>query len=136
MEASNESTLTNDGIPLTHTPGPWYVNTSTPTNGMTEPALAVFPAAVGPGTVGSPICKVSPESTMNQTDIANATLIAAAPDLLFAARRMFFLICQPETTYSNIETESENLRVAICMATLGFDPATVDQQEPVKPQEV
>lgn len=65
-----------------YTPGPWKVMFSIPEVG--ECALAVWPADTVHGCVGSPICKVSPEHLMNETDEANARLIAAAPELLEA----------------------------------------------------
>lgn len=68
-----------------HTPGPWYVNTSTPTDNSEETALAVFPVTVAAGTVGSLICKISPLSSMDETDLYNASAIAATPQLLAAS---------------------------------------------------
>lgn len=69
------------------TPGPWKVMYATsPKAG--ECTLAVWPADTVDGYVGSPICKVSPEHLMNETDEANARLIAAAPELLEALKGM------------------------------------------------
>jgi hypothetical protein len=61
-----------------HTPGPWQAMYSTPIGG--ESALAVLPGTAKEGEIVTPICKVSPESLENETDRANALLIAAAPE--------------------------------------------------------
>lgn len=68
------------------TPGPWIVMYSTPPIG--ESTLAVWPYGTVEGQVGSPICKVSPESLENDTDRANARLIAAAPELFELTMRL------------------------------------------------
>jgi len=47
-------------------------------------SLAIWPDGVGVGDVASPICIVSPLAGLDDTDIKNARLIAAAPDLLAA----------------------------------------------------
>lgn len=68
------------------TPGPWKVMYSS--SQEREFFLAVWPANTVDGYVGSPICKVSPEHLMNETDEANGRLIAAAPELLEALQGM------------------------------------------------
>lgn len=64
-----------------HTPGPWEVGTAT----------ANFPTQIGDQylSVGNEsldrgICRVSPLTTIDDQDEANASLIAAAPELLAA----------------------------------------------------
>ena len=64
------------------TPGPWQVMYSTDKSG--ECALAVWIDEAYDGMVGSPICKVSPESCETEQDKANAQLIAASPELFEA----------------------------------------------------
>ena len=70
-----------------HTPGPWAVGYANPTDGDTS-TLAVWTEKELEAGFGTVICKVSPEQTMNDTDVANAKLIAAAPDLLNAALKI------------------------------------------------
>lgn len=69
-----------------HTPDSWEVGYCSPDreNGETFETLAVFPSKVLVYGKGIPICKVSPAHSVNDTDIANAKLLAAAPDLLEA----------------------------------------------------
>lgn len=66
-----------------HTPGPWSIGNikETPLN---PHALAVWSESVKVGEVASPVCIVSPIAELDDTDIQNARLIAAAPDLLEA----------------------------------------------------
>jgi len=64
-----------------HTPGPWSIGNikATPLN---PHALAVWPESVKVGEVASPVCIVSPIAELDDTDIQNARLIAAAPEML------------------------------------------------------
>ncbi len=54
--------------------------------GEVEDALGVWPEEVAVGKRGHPICLVSSVAKADKRDIANARLIAAAPDLLAACR--------------------------------------------------
>jgi hypothetical protein len=67
------------------TPGPWKKMYSTDTKGVC--CLAVWPSKTNEGTIGSPICKISPEQSENKEDEANAVLIAAAPEMYKAIKR-------------------------------------------------
>ena len=49
-----------------------------------ENFLCIWPSTIKDGDFGTMICKVSPESLMNEQDMIHATLIAAAPDTLRA----------------------------------------------------
>lgn len=63
----------------------WRVGYATPMDDsprLQETALAIWPASHLDGQNGSTICLISPESAMTADDCKNATLIAAAPDLL------------------------------------------------------
>lgn len=71
----------------THTPGPWKVMDSTSEEGLV--CLSVWPAKINEGEIGSPICKISPKQLQNDTDVCNASLIAAAPELLDIARMLY-----------------------------------------------
>jgi hypothetical protein len=57
------------------TPGPWKVMYSHKDH---QDFLAVWTADTKEGTIGSPICKVSPHHSETETDRANAELIAEA----------------------------------------------------------
>lgn len=48
--------------------------------------MAVWPDQVEIGQVAEPICLIAPMANYNDTDEANARLIAAAPDLLEALK--------------------------------------------------
>jgi len=72
-----------------HTPGPWSVGSSTVTiNGAGHSALAIWPPKAKAGKRGKQICLVAPIYDWNETDEANARLIAAAPELLEALRHL------------------------------------------------
>lgn len=63
-----------------HTPGPWEIG-----YGDNSHSLGVFTKKMlDTGTAEPPICLVSPITLANDTDNANARLIAAAPELLEA----------------------------------------------------
>ena len=70
-----------------HTPGPWSIGNrkETPLN---PHALAVWSDLVKVGEVASPVCIVSPIAELDDTDIQNARLIAAAPEMLEALRNL------------------------------------------------
>lgn len=46
--------------------------------------MAVWPDSVEVGQVAEPVCLIAPMANYNERDEANASLIAAAPDLLAA----------------------------------------------------
>lgn len=60
-----------------YTPGSWVVG-----YGKTREIEEVLAVAVNTAPDWTPICILSPASTVNEADIANAHLIAAAPELL------------------------------------------------------
>ena len=70
-----------------HTPGPWAVGYSSPTD-EDNCCLAVWRKADLDYGFGSVVCKISPMKQMDDTDHANANLIAAAPDLLDALKEL------------------------------------------------
>lgn len=70
-------------------PGPWAAGYGTATHGSWGPAFGVFTKKMlDEGLLESPICLISPIDQMNETDKANARLIAAAPDMLAALRQV------------------------------------------------
>lgn len=66
---------------MKHTEGPWKIMYTTPPDSG-ESTLSVVPASTKEGVIVTPICKVSPARTENDTDRANAILISKAPELL------------------------------------------------------
>ena len=70
-----------------HTPAPWQVMNSTSEDGKV--CLAVWDARTVEGQIGSPICKISPWEAVTEADRANATLIAAAPELLETLKALY-----------------------------------------------
>jgi len=79
--------------PAKHTPGPWITSTGrVPGIGR---ALGVLKASHKPGEKGESICVVCKEDNTQPHDIANADLIAAAPELLAALRELLASVtCQ------------------------------------------
>lgn len=69
---------------LKYTSGPWKVMYTTSDDG--ECFLSVVPANTEEGETVTPICKISPMRSENETDKANASLIAAVPDMENALR--------------------------------------------------
>lgn len=77
--------------PTRATPGPWHVASVILRDLPAHTALAVWDETHGqaPDSItGRPICILTPLEKMNPMDEANARLIAAAPDLLFALKRI------------------------------------------------
>lgn len=72
---------------MSHTPAPWQVMFSTSVDGKV--CLAIWDARTVEGQIGSPICKISPIETVNESDKANAQLIAAAPELLETLKALY-----------------------------------------------
>ena len=72
--------------PSGHTPEPWHVGFSTDVGDETPRSLAVFgnPEYRQPGMSGNAciVCEVSPVAAVTPQDLANARLIAAAPELV------------------------------------------------------
>ncbi len=72
--------------PAKHTPGPWITSTGrVPGLGR---ALGVLKASHKPGQKAESICVVCKEDNTQPHDIANAELIAAAPELLNVLLRL------------------------------------------------
>jgi hypothetical protein len=67
---------------IKHTPGPWHVETTETRDG------AIEAIAVREGSAGLFIAAVEPHDMAHADAIANARLIAAAPDLLAALERI------------------------------------------------
>jgi len=63
-----------------HTPGPWQLRTDYPYDDFIRPYTVVETLNY------DPIAQVAKRKTTPERDVANARLIAAAPDLLRAAR--------------------------------------------------
>ena len=72
-----------------HTPGPWHVETTETRDG------AIEAIAVREGSAGLFIAAVEPHDMAYADAIANARLIAAAPDLLAALRRIETEVSKP-----------------------------------------
>lgn len=96
-----------------HTPAPWKIGEA-----KTQKSLAIFQdKAQEDGKIYHAICLISPLDKVEEVDLANAKLIAAAPELLEA--------CNIALRYFNgIDTESQSeaafhaLNNAIKKATL------------------
>lgn len=106
-----------------YTPGPWEVGYASPENRETS-TLAVWKKEVLDAGFGSVVCKISPEKTMDETDKANAHLIAAAPELLEALIKSIRVIKQWHGAdvfdiYYNNAPEMKPIREAIAKAKGG-----------------
>jgi hypothetical protein len=66
-----------------HTKGPWETSTGIIPS-LDKRAIAVCRADMKEGEKGTAVCVVAWESDANEKDLANARLIAAAPDMLAA----------------------------------------------------
>lgn len=82
---------TNMSTKANHTPGPWHCNLGTGTNLTNDPSIwadnAIVALAGGPD-----------DSGYTDTTIANARLIAAAPELLAACKAAVGALSQPVQT--------------------------------------
>jgi hypothetical protein len=67
------------------TPGPWV---ATYWYNDFQDFLVIFPRREILAKRDGPICKICPEHSETETDVANANLIAAAPELLDALQGM------------------------------------------------
>lgn len=96
---------------MTHTPGPWYNGTS----GVGSKGLAICSGAEVIAEVigtGYPIGKgVAPK------DVANARLIAAAPDLLAACKACAAVLSEHEQ-YDDWNGSSEHDAANLCRAAI------------------
>ena len=83
MEKHNEETSSQLPLPA---PGPWWVGYSHNRDNrhIGPDTLTVWPANISQGRFGEPVCQVTPVDKMNQTDLANAQLIAHAPEMKLA----------------------------------------------------
>ena len=61
----------------THTPSPWKLGTM-----VNQQALGIFPDSAQIGELSDAICLISPLAEVRPIDMANAQLIATAPELL------------------------------------------------------
>ncbi|MFJ3486620.1 hypothetical protein ACIPL1_24925 [Pseudomonas sp. NPDC090202] len=86
----------------THTPGPWRA--------------APSGQIVGGPTKVRQICKIWNTRDREQ-DLANASLLAAAPDLLTALQDLLFAYEDPENTGSTHDEKVAAARAAISKAT-------------------
>lgn len=90
-----------------HKPGPWSLGIIKAT--MLNPrSMAVWPDQVEIGQVAEPICLIAPMANYNDTDEANARLIAAAPDLLESL----------EWAVKNLKSEASIYGVEKCLETI------------------
>lgn len=98
-----------------HTPGPWEVRFDHPD--VPEKIAFIRPASHPHEYSGNEISSVygcGPEAPGNETAKANASLIAAAPDLLAALRKAVDQALWPNESVSNALAEA---RAAIAKAT-------------------
>ena len=94
-----------------HTPGPWRVG---PFEGHVESESGRFICSAM-GTTASP----DPGDTIRNENLANAALIAAAPELLEAARLMVEAATDPTLCPEDYERFVDRLESAIAKATGG-----------------
>ena len=94
-----------------HTPGPWTVGT-----GKTKELKGEI-LCVGLETTPdwTPISIISPVDAVTETDLANARLIAAAPDLLAALNAMLTHMGMDEDEWN--KPTFNQARVAVAKAT-------------------
>ena len=72
---------------MKHTPGPWITRAGE-TNDKYGRTLGVVVDESNNDGVSKAVCYVSPESDITDEDVANAKLIAAAPELLEALKEL------------------------------------------------
>lgn len=86
-----------------HTPGPWIAGEFANIENELPNSLAVLPARNAvKGMRSAAICLVAPTEKMNSTDVANAELIAAAPELLSLVKKLGQIIDNIATQTSSI----------------------------------
>jgi hypothetical protein len=92
--ATTQATLDNAGCKVTCTPGPWEFRAVTQEMGAIA-RVGYMPHA----TVNNPLAGGSDEAPMRAEDVANAVLMAAAPELLAAllcVRNAFYVQGKPK----------------------------------------
>jgi len=108
--------------PVVHTPGPWRPGRADKSydSGIPDNAFAVFAKPEHRQDCGlqgnaAVICVIAKPERMTEEDIANAKLIAAAPDLLLACKvALYSLRC---SGINGRSPETDTIEAAIAKAT-------------------
>ncbi len=124
--------MNTQSAPPKHTPGPWITSTGrVPGLGR---AFGVLKESHKPGEKGESICVVCKEDNTQPHDVANAMLIAAAPELLAACidtvKLMDELIQDRDMSQLDANRLWEKARAAVTKA-LGSNWQNVTTQAPL-----